>query len=107
MYLMRYSFFFAVAYVNLGAALVAAGRCQEAVSILRQGSRLDGSGLKDRRTHETAKVSALLQLGALYSDQGRLQRALAAYREALHTMPHYYPPQVSNSYFSSIDKYST
>lgn len=89
--------FVTVAYVNLGAALVAAGRCQEAVSILRQGSRLDGTGLKDRRTHETAKVSALLQLGALYSDQGRLQRALAAYREALHTMPKYYPPQVINN----------
>ncbi|XP_044733446.1 protein O-mannosyl-transferase TMTC2-like [Chrysoperla carnea] len=83
----------ALAYVNLGSALVAAGRCQEAVAILRQGSKLDGTGLKDRRTHETARVSALLQLGSLYADQGRLQRALAAYREALHTMPDHYPPQ--------------
>ncbi|XP_060530399.1 protein O-mannosyl-transferase TMTC2 [Cylas formicarius] len=83
----------ALAYVNLGAALIAAGRCQEAVAILRQGSRLDGTGLKDRREHENAKVSALLQLGALYSDQGRLQRALAAYREAAHNLPDNYPPQ--------------
>lgn len=83
-----------MAYVNLGTALIAAGRCQEAVSVLRQGSRLDGTGLRDRREHETARVSALLQLGALYSDQGRLQRALAAYREAAHSLPDHYPPQV-------------
>ncbi|CAG9861076.1 unnamed protein product [Phyllotreta striolata] len=83
----------ALAYVNLGTALISAGRCQEAVSILRQGSRLDGTGLKDRKEHETAKISALLQLGALYSDQGRLQRALAAYREAAYSLPNHYPPQ--------------
>ncbi|XP_074037770.1 protein O-mannosyl-transferase Tmtc2 [Leptinotarsa decemlineata] len=83
----------ALAYVNLGTALIAAGRCQEAVSVLRQGSRLDGVGLKDRKEHDSAKVSALLQLGALYSDQGRLQRALAAYREAAHSLPEHYPPQ--------------
>lgn len=92
-----------MAYVNLGAALVSAGRCQEAVTILRQGSRLDGSGLKDRRQHETAKVSALLQLGALYADQGRLQRAVATYKEALHTMPHYYPPQVNDICFILVN----
>lgn len=83
----------ALAYVNLGAALITAGRCQEAVSVLRQGSRLDGTGLRDRREHESARVSALLQLGGLYSDQGRLQRALAAYREAAHSLPKHYPPQ--------------
>ncbi|XP_017769001.1 PREDICTED: transmembrane and TPR repeat-containing protein CG4341 [Nicrophorus vespilloides] len=83
----------ALAYVNLGAALIAAGRCQEAVSVLREGSRVDGTGLRDRREHDTARVSALLQLGALYSDQGRLQRALATYREAAHSLPDHYPPQ--------------
>ncbi|KAF7280421.1 hypothetical protein GWI33_006064 [Rhynchophorus ferrugineus] len=83
----------ALAYVNLGTALIAAGRCQEAITVLRQGSKLDGSGLRDRREHDTAKISALLQLGALYSDQGRLQRALAAYREAAHNLPEHYPPQ--------------
>ncbi|XP_072385462.1 protein O-mannosyl-transferase Tmtc2 isoform X2 [Diabrotica undecimpunctata] len=83
----------ALAYVNLGAALIASGRCQEATAVLRQGSKLDGTGLKDRKEHESAKVSALLQLGALYSDQGRLQRALATYREAAHSLPDHYPPQ--------------
>lgn len=93
-----------MAYVNLGAALIAAGRCQEAVSVLKQGSRLDGTGLRDRREHETARVSALLQLGALYSDQGRLQRALAAYREAAHSLPDHYPPQVWLCVICLIDR---
>lgn len=85
-----------MAYVNLGNALITVGRCDEAVAILRQASKLDGSGLKDRREHENAKVSALLQLGALYSDQGRLQNALAVYREAAGNLPEHYPPQVSH-----------
>ncbi|XP_012271235.1 transmembrane and TPR repeat-containing protein CG4341 isoform X2 [Orussus abietinus] len=85
----------AQAYVNLGAALVSAGRATEAAGVLRAGASLDGSGLKDRRAHEAAKVQALLQLGALYTDQGRLRRALAAYREALHTLPEHYPPESS------------
>lgn len=85
-----------MAYVNLGNALIAAGRCQEAVAVLRQCSRLDATGLKDRREHEAARVSALLQLGALYSEQGRLRRALAAYREAAHVVPEHYPPQVNS-----------
>ncbi|EFN60711.1 Transmembrane and TPR repeat-containing protein CG4341 [Camponotus floridanus] len=81
------------AYVNLGAALISVGRGTEAAAVLRAGASLDGSGLKDKRAHEAAKVQALLQLGALYADQGRLQRALSAYREALRSLPDHYPPQ--------------
>lgn len=87
--------FVAVAYVNLGTALIASGRCEEAIAILRQASKLDGTGVKDRREHENAKMSALLQLGALYSDQGRLHNALAVYREAAANLPKDYPPQVN------------
>jgi len=83
--------------VNLGAALISVGRGTEAAAVLRTGASLDGSGLKDKRAHEAARVQALLQLGALYADQGRLQRALSAYREALRTLPDHYPPQVSSS----------
>ncbi|XP_031369309.1 protein O-mannosyl-transferase TMTC2 [Apis dorsata] len=83
----------AQAYVNLGAALASVGRGTEAAAVLRAGASLDGSGLKDKRAHEAARVQALLQLGALYADQGRLQRALSAYREALHALPDHYPPQ--------------
>ncbi|XP_017767612.1 PREDICTED: transmembrane and TPR repeat-containing protein CG4341-like [Eufriesea mexicana] len=83
----------AQAYVNLGAALASVGRGTEAAAVLRAGASLDGSGLKDKRAHEAARVQALLQLGALYADQGRLQRALSAYREALDALPDHYPPQ--------------
>ncbi|XP_066599299.1 protein O-mannosyl-transferase Tmtc2-like isoform X1 [Prorops nasuta] len=83
----------AQAYANLGAALVSVGRGTEAAAVLRAGASLDGSGLKDKRAHEAARVQALLQLGALYADQGRLQRALSAYREALRALPDHYPPQ--------------
>ncbi|XP_052895979.1 protein O-mannosyl-transferase TMTC2 [Anopheles moucheti] len=83
----------ALAYLNLGTSLIALGRCQEAASVLREGTKLDGSGLRDRVAHENARISALLQLGNLYADQGKLQRALAVYREALHTLPERYPPQ--------------
>uniref|UniRef100_A0A182Q4V4 Uncharacterized protein n=1 Tax=Anopheles farauti TaxID=69004 RepID=A0A182Q4V4_9DIPT len=82
-----------VAYLNLGTSLIALGRCQEAASVLREGTKLDGAGLRDRGAHENARISALLQLGNLYADQGKLQRALAVYREALHTLPERYPPQ--------------
>ncbi|XP_033345620.1 protein O-mannosyl-transferase TMTC2-like isoform X2 [Bombus vosnesenskii] len=86
----------AQAYVNLGAALASVGRGTEAAAVLRAGASLDGSGLRDKRgLTEAARVQALLQLGALYADQGRLQRALSAYREALHALPDHYPPQSS------------
>lgn len=84
-----------VAYLNLGTSLIALGRCHEAASVLRDGTKLDGTGLRDRTAHENARISSLLQLGGLYVDQGKLQRALAVYREALHTLPQNYPPQVS------------
>lgn len=84
-----------MAYLNLGTSLIALGRCHEAASVLRDGTKLDGTGLRDRTAHENARISSLLQLGGLYADQGKLQRALAVYREALHTIPHNYPPQVS------------
>lgn len=86
---------FAVAYLNLGASLIALGRPQEAAKVFRKGSRLDGNGLRDRTAHENARMASLLQLGALYADQGKLHRALAVYREALQSRPSNYPPQVS------------
>lgn len=93
-----------VAYLNLGTSLIALGRCHEAASVLRDGTKLDGSGLRDRSAHENARISSLLQLGGLYSDQGKLQRALAVYREALHTLPKTYPPQVSIILYNSCVK---
>lgn len=89
-----------MAYLNLGTSLIALGRCHEAALVLRDGTKLDGSGLRDRTEHENARISSLLQLGGLYTKQGKLQRALAVYREALHTLPSSYPPQVSRFFMA-------
>lgn len=86
---------FLVAYLNLGSSLIALGRHQEAAQILREGSRLDGTGLRDRREHEHARISSLLVLGQLLTDHGRLQRAIAVYREALATLPVNFPRTTS------------
>ncbi|CAO1368458.1 unnamed protein product [Diamesa hyperborea] len=83
----------ALAYLNLGTSLIALGRCHEAASVLRDGTKLDGTGLRDRSAHENARISSLLQLGGLYADQGKLQRAKTIYIEALETLPKSYPPQ--------------
>ena len=84
-----------MAYLNLGTSLIALGRCHEAASVLRDGTKLDGTGLRDRSAHENARISSLLQLGGLYADQGKLQRAKTIYIEALETLPKNYPPQVN------------
>ncbi|XP_050307891.1 protein O-mannosyl-transferase TMTC2-like isoform X2 [Anthonomus grandis grandis] len=83
----------ALAYVNLGTALIALRRYGEAVVVLERVSTLDGTGLRDKREHKYAKISALLQMGALYSNQGYLHMALAVYRKAVAGLPEYYPPQ--------------
>ncbi|KAH8393881.1 hypothetical protein KR215_004930 [Drosophila sulfurigaster] len=77
----------AVAYLNLGISFIALGRRQQAIEILQVGSTLDGAAVRDRSAHDQARSSAYLQLGALYVEQGKLQRALAVYREALSALP--------------------
>lgn len=73
--------------MNLGTSLMALGRFNEAAIVLREGSKLDGNGLRDRREHEQARIRSLILLGQLHVDQGRLQRGIAIYREALATIP--------------------
>lgn len=85
---------FTEAYVNLGVTLTSVGRKTEAADILRTAATVNGVGLKDKRVHEAARIQALLRLGALYADEGQLHEALSSYREALQTLPEYYPPQV-------------
>ncbi|XP_069690300.1 protein O-mannosyl-transferase Tmtc2 [Periplaneta americana] len=83
----------ALAHLNLAQLLERRGRYEEAISVYRRCSRLNGAGLKDPRTHEATKISALLHLGRLYADQGRLHKAVAMYQEAVDRMPEHYPPQ--------------
>ncbi|XP_030020608.2 protein O-mannosyl-transferase TMTC2 [Manduca sexta] len=77
----------ALAYVNLGTSLMADGRLSEAASALRAGSRAEGVHVRDRREHDAARVSALVQLAALHSQRGHWHKALSAYKEALQILP--------------------
>lgn len=76
-----------VAYVNLGTSLMADGRLAEAASALRAGARAEGVRVRDRREHEAARVSALVQLASLHTQRGHWHKALSAYKDALQILP--------------------
>ncbi|XP_013175392.1 PREDICTED: transmembrane and TPR repeat-containing protein CG31690-like [Papilio xuthus] len=76
-----------LAYVNLGTSLMADGRLSEAASALRTGARVEGLRVRDRREHDAARVSALVQLATLHSQRGHFHKALSAYKEALQILP--------------------
>uniref|UniRef100_A0A8D8WH46 dolichyl-phosphate-mannose--protein mannosyltransferase n=1 Tax=Cacopsylla melanoneura TaxID=428564 RepID=A0A8D8WH46_9HEMI len=84
----------ALAYLNLGQLLASIGQSDMAASMFRQCASLDGTGLKDPRTHEVAKITALLHLGRLHGDKKQYTEAATVYREALHRMPPYYQPSM-------------
>jgi len=84
-----------VAHLNMGLVLALMGMKDEAVEVYRRCSQLDGSGLKDPRTHETTKISALFNLGRLHADDGQYTKAIDVYNEAIQRMPTHYQPQVT------------
>ncbi|KAK2712020.1 hypothetical protein QYM36_010897 [Artemia franciscana] len=83
----------AVAHLNLGLVYALLGKKEEAVEVYLKCSKLDGSGLKDPRTHESTKISALFNLGRLYADEGLYHKAIEVYSDAIHKMPSHYQPQ--------------
>lgn len=84
-----------MAHLNLGLVLGLLSRKEEAIEVYRQCSQLDSSGLKDPRTHEATKISALFNLGRLHADDGQYEKAIQVYMEAVERMPPHYLPQVS------------
>ena len=86
----------AMAHLNLGLVLALVGLKEEAIEVYRRCSQLDGAGLKDPRTHETTKISALFNLGRLYADEAHYTKAIEIYNEAIHRMPPHYQPQVNS-----------
>lgn len=66
---------------------MADGRLPEAASALRAGARADGVRVRDRREHDAARVSALVQLASLHSQRGHWHKALSAYKDALQILP--------------------
>ncbi|EFX76641.1 hypothetical protein DAPPUDRAFT_54951 [Daphnia pulex] len=83
----------AMAHLNMGLVLALMGMKDEAIEVYRRCSQLDGSGLKDPRTHETTKISALFNLGRLHADDGQYTKAIDVYNEAIQRMPTHYQPQ--------------
>lgn len=43
------------------------------LKVYRHCAQLDGTGLKDPKTHESTKISALFNLGRLYADDGKYE----------------------------------
>lgn len=83
-----------VAHLNLGQLLASRGLCEEAEVVLRHCSKLDSTGVKDPKLHETTRISALVHLGRLLADSGRFNEAISIYRNAVDSLPEYYQPQV-------------
>nr|XP_024216998.1 transmembrane and TPR repeat-containing protein CG4341-like [Halyomorpha halys] len=83
-----------VAHLNLGTLLASRGRIQEAEEVLIRCSLLDGSAVKDPRTHESTRVSSLVHLGRIYADRGDHAKAVQVYSQAVAIKPKDYQPQV-------------
>ena len=84
-----------MAHLNLALILGRGGRIAEAKTVLRRCEELDGTGLRDPRTHDAARVTCLFHLGRLAMEQGNLQEAVDVFLEAVQKRPHYYAPQVT------------
>uniref|UniRef100_A0A0A9XPY3 dolichyl-phosphate-mannose--protein mannosyltransferase n=2 Tax=Lygus hesperus TaxID=30085 RepID=A0A0A9XPY3_LYGHE len=84
----------ALAHLNLGTLLASRGRFEEAEAVLVRCSQLDGSSVKDPRTHHSTRVSALVHLGRMYADRLNYRRAVEAYTKAVDLRPSHYQPQV-------------
>ncbi|CAG0894187.1 unnamed protein product [Cyprideis torosa] len=83
----------AMAYLNSGIVLNLLGRNQEAKEMYTICSQLDGKGLKDPRTHEATRTSALFNLGRIHAEEGNYEEAIEAYLDAVNRMPPHYQPQ--------------
>lgn len=82
-----------MAYLNRGIVLARMGRVEEAAAVYRQCSQMDPAGLRDPRAHETARTSALFNLGRLRADAGDPAEAVDVYLQAVQIMPSHYQPQ--------------
>ena len=86
----------------MGLVLALMGSKEEAIDVYRRCSQLDGAGLKDPRTHETTKISALFNLGRLYADDALYLTAIDVYNEAIQRMPPHYQAQVTISFDCTV-----
>lgn len=75
--------FVAVAYLSLGDCLAATNRYTEAEAVLNKCLYLDGSRVKDIRSHLTAKKSCVLRLGRMFATIGKHQEAVKVFKSAI------------------------
>jgi len=83
----------AIAHLNLAIVLANLGQKERAKQVYRHCAELGSADLKDVKLHESARISALYNLGRLYADEDNFAKALEIFQEAVARMPLYYPPQ--------------
>lgn len=77
--------FTAVAYLSLGDCLAATNRYTEAEAVLKKCLCLDGSKVKDIRSHVAAKKSCVLRLGRMFATIGKHQEAVKVFKSSIKT----------------------
>lgn len=75
--------FTAVAYLSLGDCLAATNRYTEAEAVLKKCLSLDGSKVKDIRSHVAAKKSCVLRLGRMFATIGKHQEAVKMFKSGI------------------------
>lgn len=75
--------FTAVGYLSLGDCLATTNRYTEAEAVLKKCLCLDGSRVKDIRSHMTAKKSCVLRLGRMFASIGKHQEAVKVLKSAI------------------------
>jgi hypothetical protein len=75
--------FIAVAYLSLGDCLAATNQYTEAEVVLKKCLCLDGSRVKDIRSHVAAKKSCVLRLGRMFATIGKHQEAVKVFKSSI------------------------
>lgn len=74
-----------MAYLSLGDCLAATNRHAEAEKVLKKCLTLDGSKVKDIKSHMTAKKSCVLRLGRMFAMIGKHQEAVKVFESAIES----------------------
>lgn len=89
-----------MAYLSLGDCLAATNRHTEAEKVLKKCLALDGSKVKDIRSHVNAKKSCLLRLGRMFAAIGKHQEAVNVFESTIKSEGS--PSQVSFFFLQKI-----
>ncbi|XP_050441799.1 protein O-mannosyl-transferase TMTC2-like [Adelges cooleyi] len=73
----------ALAYLSLGDCLAVTGKTAEAEDVLKRCLALDGSTVKDIRSHVKAQKSCVLRLGRMFAEMGKHDEAVAVFESAI------------------------